>query len=162
MKKKLFWTIALALMGTSLGANATTVDLGELSAGDSVGESLFYSDSGVSIDDVWTFTLTESLNTAITIDANDLEPFFGITGFTADSDSPDIEFTYDDADNQWTFVGTLGAGDYSIMVTGTTSGSLGGQYEVAVGGLPPSPIPLPPAFALFFGSLLLLLRRRAS
>jgi hypothetical protein len=162
VKKKLLWTIALALMGTSLSATATTVDLGELSANESVGESLFYSDSGVDIDDLWTFTLTETLVTAITIDANDLEPFFGISGFTADSGAAEIEFTYDADDNAWEFVGTLAAGDYSFGITGLTSGSLGGQYEVAVGGVPPSPIPLPPAFALFFGSLLLLLRRRAS
>ena len=157
MKTKLIGTIgALVLFGLGAQASATTFDLGDISAGDSNGNSVFYSSPGTAIDDSWTFTLTEALLTAITIDANDLAPFFSIEGLTAAADSILINFSYDALDNQYQFVGELPAGDYAVSVGGTVAGSLGGQYEVSVGGL--APVPVPGALWLFSGALLLLRR----
>jgi hypothetical protein len=157
MKTKLLGTIgALVLFGLGAQASATTVDLGSLSANESNGGSLFYSSPGVSIDDSWTFTLTEALLTAITIDANDLIPFFQIDNLTAGSPDPLITFDYDSHDNQYSFTGVLPAGDYSVSVGGMVAGSLGGQYDVLVGGL--APVPVPGALWLFSGALLLLRR----
>jgi hypothetical protein len=156
MKTKLLGTIgALVLFGLGAQASATAVDLGDISAGDSNGASVFYSTPGA-IDDSWTFTLTEALLTAITIDAHDLAPFFSIEGLTAAADSILINFAYDAVDNQYSFVGELPAGDYAVAVGGMVAGSLGGQYEVSVGGL--APVPVPGALWLFSGALLLLRR----
>jgi hypothetical protein len=157
MKTKLLGTIgALVLFGLGAQASANTVDLGAISAGDSVGNAAFFSSPGTSIDDTWTFTLTEALLTAITIDANDLVPFFRIDDLSAASDDPLIAFDYNSDDNQYSFVGVLPAGDYSVSVGGTVAGSLGGQYDISVGGL--APIPVPGALWLFSGALLLLRR----
>jgi hypothetical protein len=159
MKTKLLGTIgALVLFGLGAQASATTIDLGSISAGDSAGGSVFYSSPGVSIDDTVTFSLTDTLLTAIVIDSGDLVPFFNIDGLTADADSDLITFEYDAHDNRYFFSGNLPAGDYSISVGGTVSGSLGGQYEVSVGGLAPAPVPVPGALWLFSGALLLLRR----
>jgi hypothetical protein len=161
MKTKLLGTIgALVLFGLGAQANATSVDLGSISAGDSNGSSVFYSSPGINIDDTWSFTLTEDLQTAIVIDSADLVPFFSIEDLSA-TDGADISFEYDASDNKYTFVGVLSAGDYSFNVTGVTAGSLGGQYEVSVGGLAPAAVPAPAAFWLFSGALLLLRRRTA-
>lgn len=162
MKTKLLGTIgALVLFGLGTQANATSVDLGSISAGDSNGSSVFYSSPGINIDDTWTFTLTEDLLTAIVIDSADLVPFFSIEDLSATDASGSISFTYDASDNSYTFSGVLPAGDYSFGVTGLTAGSLGGEYEVAVGGLAPTTVPAPAAFWLFSGALLLLRRRTA-
>jgi hypothetical protein len=161
MKTKLLGTIgALVLCGLAAQASATTVDLGSISAGDSTGSSVFYSSPGININDTWNFTLTEDLQTAIVIDSADLAPFFSIEGLSA-TDGADISFEYDASDNKYTFVGNLSAGDYSFNVTGLTTGSLGGQYEVSVGGLTQTTVPVPAAFWLFSGALLLLRRRTA-
>jgi hypothetical protein len=157
MKTKLLGTIgALVLFGLGSQASAGVVDLGSISAGDSAGASVFFSSPGVTIDDSWTFSLTEALLTAITIDANDLVPFFSIENLTAAGSDPLIAFSYDALDNQYSFIGELPAGDYSVSVGGQVAGSLGGQYEVSVGGL--APVPVPGALWLFSGALLLLRR----
>jgi hypothetical protein len=162
MKTKLLGTMgALVLFGLAAQANATSVDLGSISAGDSTGSSVFYSSPGINIDDTWNFTLTEDLQTAIVIDSADLVPFFSIENLSATDGSGSITFEYDASDNKYTFVGNLSAGDYSFNVTGLTTGSLGGQYEVSVGGLAPATVPAPAAFWLFSGALLLLRRRTA-
>jgi hypothetical protein len=155
MKMKLTLA-ALALFAFSAGASATTVDFGEISDGESTGASLFYSDDGLAISDTWTFTLAEDLFTAIVIDSAEMAPFFGIDDLVATASSLDISFDYDPVDNKYTFTGLLAAGEYGFDVTGMTSGSLGGQYEVSVGGF--APIPLPPALWLLSGALLFLRR----
>src|SRR5262245_6930143 len=96
MKTKLLGTIgALVLFGLGAQASATTIDLGSISAGDSAGNSVFYSSPGISIDDTVTFSLTDTLLTAIVIDSGDLVPFFNIDGLTAEADSGLIAFEYD-------------------------------------------------------------------
>jgi len=158
MNTKLIGTVAaVVLFGLGARAYATTVDLGDISAGDSNGAALFVSTPATSIDDTWSFTLTETLLTAIVIDSADLAPFFGIDGLGAAGSDPAISFAYDVADNAYTFTGVLAAGTYDINVTGTTSGVLGGQYDVTVGGV--TAVPAPAAFWLFSGALLLIVRR---
>jgi hypothetical protein len=161
MNMKLIGTVAaVVLFGLGARASATTVDLGEISAGESNGGAHFVSTPATSIDDTWSFTLTETLLTAIVIDSADLAPFFGIDGLTAVGSDASISFAYDVDDNAYTFTGVLAAGTYDFNVTGTTSGSLGGQYEVIVGGV--SAVPVPAAFWLFSGALLLVLRRTSN
>jgi hypothetical protein len=162
MKTKVLSSIAaIALLGVSAGAGATVVDFGEISDGESTGASLFYSDPGTVIDDSWTFSLSSALFTAIVIDSADLVPFFAIEDLSAGSNSDLIEFTYDASDNQYEFSGLLAAGDYAISVGGVTGGSLGGQYQVSVGGTL-TPIPLPPALWLMAGALFALRRTAKS
>jgi hypothetical protein len=120
---------------------------------------MLYSTPATSIDDTWTFTLTESLTTAIVIDSADLAPFFGIADLTATSSSGAISFEYDASDNSYSFSGELAAGDYDFNVTGVTNGKLGGEYEVIVGGQPLQPVPVPAAFWLFSSAMLFVLRR---
>jgi hypothetical protein len=156
MKRGLLSVIAgLAILGLSTAASAASVDLGDISAGDSNGSSLFYSDSGLAVTDTWSFTLTESLLTAIVVDSADFAPFFGIANFNVSSGNIGA-FAYDASDNSWSFSGQLAAGDYSFDVSGTTSGALGGEYEVLVGGV--TPVPLPPAFWLMATALVALRR----
>src|SRR5262245_52678330 len=115
MKMKLLCTIsAVVLLGLGAQASATSMDLGDLSANETNGGSLLYGTPNTTIDDTWTFTLTEALLTGIVIDANDLAPFFGIDGLTASGSSNLISFTYDAGDNSYSFTGQLPAGDYSI------------------------------------------------
>jgi hypothetical protein len=156
MKRSLIGVIAgLAILGFSTAASAASVPLGAISAGDSNGGSLFYGDSGVVFSDSWTFTLTEDLQTAIVVDSADFAPWFGIDGLTVTS-SDGMSFDFNASDNSYTFSGVLAAGDYSFDVTGTTSGVLGGEYEVIVGGV--TPVPLPPAFWLMATALVALRR----
>jgi hypothetical protein len=129
---------AVVLFGLGAQASATTVDFGEISAGESQGDSLFYPAPATSIDDTWVFTLTETLLTAIVID------------------SADISFSFNAEDNAYTFTGVLPAGVYDFNVTGLTSGQLGGEYEVIVGAVA---VPVPAAIWLFSGALLLVVRR---
>jgi hypothetical protein len=108
MNTKLIGTVAaVVLFGLGARAYATTVDLGDISAGDSNGAALFVSTPATSIDDTWSFTLTETLLTAIVIDSADLAPFFGIDGLGAAGSDPAISFAYDIADNAYTFTGVL-------------------------------------------------------
>jgi len=155
MKRSLLSVIAgLAILGLSTAASATSVDLGNISAGDSNGASLFYSDGGVVFSDTWSFTLTEDLQVAIIVDSADFAPWFGVDGLTITSSIGPFDFNA--SDNSYTFSGVLDAGAYSFDVSGTTSGVLGGEYEVIVGGV--TPIPLPPAFWLMATALVALRR----
>jgi hypothetical protein len=160
MNTKLLGTIgAIVALGLGAQASATTVDLGEIAANTSAGDSLFYSTPATSIDDTWTFTLTETLNTAIIIDSADLAPFFGIADLTATSSSGAITFVYDAGDNSYSFSGELAAGAYDFNVTGTTNGKLGGEYEVIVGAQPVAPVPVPAGLWLLSSAMLFVLRR---
>ena len=145
MKRVLGALGALALCGVSASALATAVDLGDISAGESNGSSIFYSDPGVAISDTWTFTLTQDLQTAIVLDSAELGGFYGISDFAVEGSDDALAFAFDASDNSYAFSGVLPAGTYELSVTGTTNGALGGQYEVAVGGLAPVPIPAPVA-----------------
>ena len=162
MKRVLGAMGALAVCGLSASALATTVDLGEISGGQSVGSSLFYGDPGVTISDTWSFTLNQSLVTAIVLDSAELAGFYGISDFAVDSGDAGLAFAFDDHDNSYTFSGLLPAGTYDLTVSGITNGALGGQYEVSVGAL--SAVPLPAPIALLASGIFGLgaLRRRRS
>jgi len=146
---------ALVIFAASTAVSATTVDFGELSAGESAGSAQFVSGA---VSDTFSFTLTDPLVASIVIDSADLDPYFLIADFAALADSASIVFAFDAADNSYSFVGALDAGTYSFDVTGDATGIFGGQYLVAVGV---TPIPLPAAFWLFSAALLML-RRKAS
>ena len=156
MKEKMLGIVASCiLLGASGTAAATVVDFGTIGPGDSMGSSLFYSESGVAIADTWTFAIEQTLLVAIAIDANDLVPFFEIADLLAVGDS--LTFEYNAVDNQYTFVGNLAAGSYSFDISGLTTGMLGGQYEVSVGGLA---IPLPAGLWLLGAAMLTLCSTR--
>jgi|SRR5678815_2783477 len=145
---------ALAALGLSAQALATNVDLGDISPGESNGASLFTGQMGASIDDSWTFTLTEDSQAALVFDSADLAGFFGIADFlVAAPDDQGIAFVFDAADNSYSFSGSLSAGTYTINVSGLTSGALGGQYEASVGALPAAAVPIPAPFALLASGL---------
>jgi hypothetical protein len=147
--------VALLILATSQTVSATTVDFGEIAAGESAGSAQFV--SGV-VDDVFSFSLAESLLVSIVIDSADLDPYFGIGSFSALADSVAVAFTFNPADNSYGFAGVLDPGVYSFDVTGETTGIFGGQYLVAVGALS---VPLPGAFWLFSAALLMVGRRNA-
>jgi hypothetical protein len=147
----------LALAGSAISANATSVDLGVIGPGDLIGSSFTYS-AGTTFDDEWTFTLDQDLLTSISVESNQLIPVFSITDF--DVSSSDISFTFDPADTSFGFIGPLLAGTYTFDVSGTVDGLLGGQYQVIIGTV----IPLPASIYLLCGSVLALFatgRRRA-
>jgi hypothetical protein len=145
---------ALAALGLSAQALASSIDLGDIAPGDSQGASLFYGQAGVPIDDSWTFTLTEDSQAALVFDSADLAGFYGIADFlVAAADDLGMVFAYDASDNSYSFSGALPAGTYTVDVSGLTSGVLGGQYEVAVGALPAAAVPIPAPFALLASGL---------
>jgi hypothetical protein len=162
MKRVLGAIGAVAACGLSASALAATVDLGDISAGESNGSSLFYADPGVHINDTWSFTLSQSLVTAIVLDSAELAGFYGISDFAVDDGGAGLDFAFDSHDNSYSFSGLLAPGTYNLTVTGTTNGALGGEYEVAVGSQAAVPIPAP--IALFGSGIFALgaLRRRRS
>lgn len=142
MHKALQALLGLTMLAFAAGTQAASVDLGEVGVGDLVGGSLFF-DDGTVIEDEWSFTVTlpqgrDWAFTAISVDANDLDPVFLISDFSVTS--PDIAFEFDEADNAFSFTGVLSPGTYTFDVAGLTAGTLGGQYEVLVGVIP---LPLP-------------------
>ena len=153
--------VAFALVSAGSTASAAAVDLGTIAPGDFAGGALLFS-SPNAIDDDWTFTIDTDLATAISVDSNDSDPFFGISGFTVSSADAGLagEFVYDAADNAWSFAGDLMAGTYVIDVTGDVSGDFAGQYNVLVGTM----VPVPAAFLLFGSALmgLVAVKRRQS
>jgi hypothetical protein len=154
-------TLLLAVSGTSW---ATTVDLGDVAPGESVGSSLFYGQNGTAVDDTWIFTLTASVQfAAVVVDSADLEPAFGIADFVVSDPSGTLSFDYDSSDNSYGFSGLLAAGTYQFTVTGTTSGQLGGGYDLLVGGTSAS-VPLPATSWLLFAAMSFLpaMRRKIS
>lgn len=129
--------LAVSLCTVGAMAHAATVDLGEIGADQLVGDSLIYF-SGEVIDDTWTFTLNESLSTAISVVPNDFAPFFEITDLTVSS--PEVAFSFDGLTGAFSFAGLLPSGTYTFMVSGVATGDSGGQYQVLVGA---TSIPLP-------------------
>lgn len=146
MENRLKPIAAICVMGLASAANAASVDLGSIGSGDFVGDSLIY-DAGIGFDDVWSFTLTDDLTTAISIDANDFAPAFEISDFLVVSD--DITFVFDAADNAYSSSSALAAGEYTFSVSGLVTGDFGGSYNVLVGAVPV------PAAVWLFGSALL-------
>jgi hypothetical protein len=145
---------ALAALGLSAQASAAAVDLGDIAPGESQGASLFYGQMGVSIDDSWTFTLTEDSLAALVFDSADLAGFYGIADFlVAAADDVGMALAFDASDNSYSFSGVLPAGTYTIDVSGLTSGVLGAQYDVSVGALPAAAVPIPAPFALLASGL---------
>ncbi|MEO0424657.1 MAG: hypothetical protein AAF184_20135, partial [Pseudomonadota bacterium] len=132
-------TVLAVSLSTFFGAlaHAATVDLGEIGADELVGDSLIYF-SGDTIDDTWTFTLAESLSTAISVVPNDFAPFFEISDLTVTSS--DVAFSFDVLTGAFSFAGLLPSGTYTFMVSGLATGDSGGQYQVLVGA---TSIPLP-------------------
>ena len=145
--------VAFALVSAGSTASAAAVDLGTIAPGDFAGGALLFSSPNAIDDD---------LATAISVDSNDSDPFFGISGFTVSSADAGLagEFVYDAADNAWSFAGDLMAGTYVIDVTGDVSGDFAGQYNVLVGTM----VPVPAAFLLFGSALmgLVAVKRRQS
>lgn len=136
MKRSLLGTITgLTILGLSTPASATSVDLGDISAGESAGSSLFYSDGGVVIGDTWSFTITRGPARCHRRDSADFRRWYGIDGLVVTS--ANMTFHYVAADNTYRFTAVLAAGDYSFDVVGATSGVLGGQYQVILGGVVP-------------------------
>jgi hypothetical protein len=151
---------ALAALGLSAQALATTVDFGAIDPGDSEGASVFYGAMGAAIDDTWSFTLTSDSQAALIFDSADLSGFYGIADFLVSAAG--MAFDYNATDNTYTFTGLLPAGDYTIDVSGVTNGLLGGQYDVSVGALALAPVPLPAPLALLASGLFAIgaIRRR--
>jgi hypothetical protein len=164
MKRVNMLLAAAGALGLSTQAFAATVDLGEIPAEQSVGGSLSFSGTGAEVADSWSFTLTQDLNTAIVFDSADLDGVYGIADFlVASAAAADMSFDYSAEDNSYSFTGLLPAGTYQIDVSGTTSGALGGGYDMLVGASAAA-VPLPAPLGLFASGIFALgaLRRRSA
>jgi len=151
MKKVWLSFFSVLLLAAGSSAWSATISLGSVGAGDLVGDGVVKIKSPVAFADEWTFTLTDNLIVSISVDANDSPPSFNISNFLVISDSPLIVFSFQAADNRYSFDGVLPADTYTFDVTGVSSGSIGGSYIGTVGA---TLVPIPAA-AWLFGSALL-------
>jgi len=140
-----FFSVLFLAVGSS--AWAASISLGNVSAGDLVGDGEVKLPG--SFVDEWTFTLTDYLSVSFSVDANDSPPAFNISNFLVKSDA--FLFDYESADNRYSFTGDLPSGTYTFNVEGVSSGSIGGSYIGTVGA---TEVPIPAA-AWLFGSALL-------
>ena len=156
---KLKSVVATAVLAAaSFSASATTYNLGTLNPNgfDTLfGTSLDYA-ANTAINDTWTFTLLESSSTSFAalqtfaINAGRINNFAAVlngTSFGAPMTGAGAQML------SWS--GDLGAGLYSVTVTGLT-GLAGAQYGATVSAIPAAAVPEPATYGMMLGGLALL------
>ena len=111
-------TLLVMLLATA-SSHAATVGLGELAPGQLAGGSLL--SSGNTVDDIWTFALTEEVETIVYVYLEVGEAGSPFTDLVATSPDFDFELTggvLDGDDEGYFFEGLLPAGTYEVLVTG--------------------------------------------
>lgn len=151
--------VLLAVAGSQVSAQATTLDLGDVT--NSTSDQF----SGPAAPGAVAYDITFSLSTLSSVTVNlanfNLVPAtFNITGFSATS--PDFTLV-GGVGGPFSFAGILAAGNYLIQVVGTATGSHGGLWETTVAA---AATPIPGALLLFMTAIggmgFLGLRRRGS
>jgi hypothetical protein len=154
--------VLLAVAGSQVSAQATTLDLGDVTnnSGSPAAQSSGPSLPGVVDYDI-TFSLSTLSNVSVSLTNFNLVPaIFNITGFSATS----TDFTLvGGAGGPFSFAGILVAGDYLIHVTGNATGTHGGLFDTLVTA---AATPIPGALLLFMTAIggmgFLGMRRRGS
>ncbi len=139
-----------ATLSYDLGSSTNAGTLTEISGSNDYDASMLH--NGTSFIDYWTLAITENpaANTSISFTDFTVAGLFDIT-FTSGSG---LTFTSTN-DNSYVFEGPLSTGTYNIILSGNTSGLLGGLYSIELNATPTAaPVPIPPA-ALLFGSALI-------
>ncbi|OEZ63837.1 MULTISPECIES: FxDxF family PEP-CTERM protein [unclassified Duganella] len=150
MKLKL--VAAATLVASSFAASAATYDLGTLSplGFDSWGDSSVRIASGTTIDDTWTFALLKSSTTSFLASQTFAVTSGAISNFSAELLGNSFVPGVGTATSQTlSWGGILGAGTYSVHVTGLTNADRT-TYQGAVSALP---VPEPETYAMLLAGL---------
>lgn len=154
---KLKSVVATAVLAAaSFGASAATYDLGTLDpAGfDTLTDVSAKFGANTAIDDTWTFTLLAPSSTSFAA----VQTFAVIAGqimnFSAVLNNVSFGTTAGAGSQTLSWTGSLGAGTYSVNITGMT-GLSNAQYGATVSAIP-APIPEPETYAMMLGGLALL------
>jgi len=132
--------VMLAFACTQVSAQATTLDLGDLT--NSSTDQFSGTGPGAVSYDI-TFSLSTLSSVSVTLANFPVLPTFNISGFSATSS--DLTLT-GGVGGPFSFAGVLVAGDYLIHVVGTAVGSAGGLFETTVAA---ATTPIPGALLLF-------------
>jgi hypothetical protein len=149
---KLKFIAAAALMASSFAASAATYDLGTLSplGFDSWGQSTVRMNAGTSIDDTWTFTILTDSKTSFLASQTFAVASGAISNFSAVLMGGSFDPAVKDATSQTlSWGGVLGAGTYSVRVTGLTAL----DRTTYVGSVSAAPVPEPETYAMLLAGL---------
>ncbi len=150
--KRLICSAAVAsalLAATAIPSGANTVNLGDIPPTATIGGN---SSVATTYDTTWTFTLPTAEDVKIQGSEFDIAPFT-LTGLTFSITSLPAP-TLGSLSN-FTGAGTLAAGTYNLLVSGT-GGSIGSLYSGTITGTAVTATPIPGALALFASGLGLL------
>lgn len=144
--KVLILVFSFSMIGFSLNANAAHYHLGGISGDNDYISNL--AGAGSVIDDVWSFTITDTSDVSIAIAATEL--IVGSKTFLDADLVAKFSGSFLPVDGSFTTFSDLAAGTYAIFVKGFTTGKFGGSYGLSVDV---APVPLPAAFFLFMSGL---------
>lgn len=157
MTKKLkLWLAALVMgVGIAAPAQAAIYNVGDLSGPDFYFNTASFA-SGAAIDDTYLFTVS-AVNSFISIlQSITLSPYLSVSNFMLTMSGPGLLASFSPVLTSPDFISTgnlmLSGGAYSAHVTGMSTGSAGGIYQIQMAT---APIPEPSEWMMMLAGLIL-------